>query len=193
MPKIGLKLAQILRQNGLKTQQSLQKCPWWRKNVHIASNTLKTTLKYVKTALASAEGASEKFCPKLGITHPDFCLGEARPPSLARPVHETLEGLPNNSQLLVGWRTFASFWALCSIEYILSEMLLFFSWQGLCFRACDIDREKFEYQGCVCAAFAAPTKNTCVLCRVRLIKEFHRSEFFLQRISVPFIGDGFET
>ena len=47
--------------------------------------------------------------------------------------------------------------------------------------------------GCVCAAFAAPTKNTCVLCRVRLIKEFHRSEFFLQRISVPFIGDGFET
>ena len=25
-------------------------------------------------------------------------------------------------------------------------MLLFFSWQGRCFRACDIDREKFEYQ-----------------------------------------------
>ena len=42
--------------------------------------------------------------------------------SISRFLNGTvIEGLPNSSQLLVGWRTFARFWALCSIEYILSE------------------------------------------------------------------------
>ena len=190
VPTIGFKLAQILRQNGLKTQQLLQKCPWWRKNVHIASNTLKTTLKYVKTALRAPKARAKNFAQNL--PPPRIFVWGGAPPSLARPLHETLEGLPNNSQLLVGWRTFARFWALCSIEYILSEMLLFFSWQGRCFRACDIDREKFEYQWMRVRSVRRSDEE--YLCVVQgAVKEFHRSKFFLQRISVPFIGDGFET
>ena len=93
----------------LKTQQLLQKCPWWRKNVLIASNTLKTTLKYVKTALRAPKARAKNFAQNLAPPSRIFVWGGAAPPSLARPLHETVEGLPNNSQLLVGWRTFARF------------------------------------------------------------------------------------
>ena len=79
VPTIGFKLAQILRQNGLKTQQSLQKCPWWRKNVHIASNTLKTTLKYVKTALRAPKARAKNFAQNLPSPTQIFVWGRRAP------------------------------------------------------------------------------------------------------------------
>ena len=79
----SLQIGSNLRKNGSKTQKLLQKCPWWRKSVHIASKTLKTTPKYVKTALrapkARAKNFSQNFAPQ------NFYLGGGAPPRWRDP------------------------------------------------------------------------------------------------------------
>ena len=61
----SLQIGSNLRKNGSKTQKLLQKCPWWRKSVHIASKTLKTTPKYVKTALRAPKARAKNFSQNL--------------------------------------------------------------------------------------------------------------------------------
>ena len=89
----GLQIGSNLHKNGSKTQKLLQKCPWWRKSVHIASKTLKTTLKYVKTALRAPKARAKNFSQNLAPSR-IFIWGGGRAPSLARPLHETLEYTP---------------------------------------------------------------------------------------------------
>ena len=84
----SLQICSNLRKNGSKTQKLLQKCPRWRKSVHIASKTLKMTQKYVKTALRAPKARAKNFSQNLAPPQ-NFYLGGA-PPSLARPLHETL-------------------------------------------------------------------------------------------------------
>ena len=48
------------------------------------------------------------------------------------------------------------------------EMLLSFLGKVGVFVPATLTARSLSINGCVCAAFAAPTKNICVLCRVRL-------------------------
>ena len=61
---------------------------WWRNRVHIASKTVKTTPNYVKTALRAPKVRAKNFSQNLAP--PEFLSGGGAPPSLARPLHETL-------------------------------------------------------------------------------------------------------
>ena len=70
----SLQIGSNLRKNGSKTQKLLQKCPWWRKSVHIASKTLKTTPKYVKTALRAPKARAKNFSQNLAPP-PEFLSG----------------------------------------------------------------------------------------------------------------------
>ena len=86
----SLQIGSNLRKNGSKTQKLLQKCPWWRKSVHIASKTLKTTPKYVKTALRAPKARAKNFpktCPPPRI----FIWGRARPPRWRDPYMKHCE------------------------------------------------------------------------------------------------------
>ena len=79
----SLQIGSNLRKNGSKTQKLLQKCPWWRKSVHIASKTLKTTPKYVKTALRAPKARAKNFTQNL--PPPEFLSVGARPPRWRDP------------------------------------------------------------------------------------------------------------
>ena len=85
----SLQIRSNLRKNGTKTQKLLQKCPWWRKSVHIASKTLKTTPKYVKTALRAPKARAKNFPQNLppppSPPPQNFYLGGARRPRWRDP------------------------------------------------------------------------------------------------------------
>ena len=88
-PTIVFKLAQIY----VKTAQNANIASEVSKSVHIASKTLKTTPKYVKTALRAPKARAKNFAqnwPPLEF----FSGGGGAPPSLARPLHETLWWFP---------------------------------------------------------------------------------------------------
>ena len=95
-PTIVFKLAQICVKNGSKTQKLLQKCPWWRKSVHIASKTLKTTPKYVKTALRAPKARAKNFSQNLAPPLRIFIWRGARPLAGETPTmkHWVLANLP---------------------------------------------------------------------------------------------------
>ena len=95
----SLQIGSNLRKNCSKTQKLLQKCPWWRQSVHIVSKTLKTTPKYVKTALRAPKARAKNFSQNLPPQN--FYLGGGgAPPSLARPLHETLHSQCSTSSEL---------------------------------------------------------------------------------------------
>ena len=76
----SLQIGSNLRKNGSKTQKLLQKWPWWRKSVHIASkNAKKRPQSTFKTALRAPKTRAKNF-PQNLAPPPEFLSGGGRAP-----------------------------------------------------------------------------------------------------------------